>query len=174
MSEQVLSRKKLEKAEDNLRLALSAARLGTFDMDLERGTMEWDERCRMLFGITHIKPVSYEKDFTEGLHPEDRDRVLINIQNVFRKDISNGNYDVEYRTVGQEDDKIRWVRAMGKAYFDDLDRPVRFIGAVLDVTESKLDELRKDDFIGIVSHELKTPLTSLNAYTQILEGRDHS
>lgn len=38
-----------------------------------------------------------------------------------------------------------------------------------DITEKKLDEVRKNDFIGMVSHELKTPLTSLNAYLQMLQ-----
>jgi two-component system sensor histidine kinase VicK len=37
----------------------------------------------------------------------------------------------------------------------------------LDITEQKLDELRKNDFIGMVSHELKTPLTTIKAYTQV-------
>ena len=36
-----------------------------------------------------------------------------------------------------------------------------------DITERKLDEGRKNDFIGMVSHELKTPLTSLNAILQV-------
>lgn len=36
-----------------------------------------------------------------------------------------------------------------------------------DITEKKLDENRKNDFIGMASHELKTPLTSLNAILQV-------
>ena len=46
---------------------------------------------------------------------------------------------------------------------------VVFIAFVLDITERKRLEERKDEFIGIASHELKTPLTSIKGYTQILE-----
>lgn len=40
-----------------------------------------------------------------------------------------------------------------------------------DVTERVVREQQMEDFIGIASHELKTPLTSLKAYTQVLEMR---
>jgi PAS domain S-box-containing protein len=40
-----------------------------------------------------------------------------------------------------------------------------------DITDRKNLERQKDSFIGIASHELKTPITTLSAYTQILEKR---
>jgi len=102
------------------------------------------------------------------LHPEDRERIRLIIEDVLDKSKSDGNYDVEYRTVGVEDKKIRWVRAMGKAIFDDENKPMRFIGTVLDITAQKQEEFRKNDFVAIVSHELKTPLTSMYGYIQIM------
>ncbi len=164
--------RQLEEAYEQIRLSKEAAALGMFDMDLKLGTMEWDTRCRELFGISHDGPVSYEHDFLPGLHPEDKDRIGRLIDNLFIKEISNGDYDVEYRTVGFEDGKIRWVRAKGKVFFNEKNEAVRFIGSVLDITDSKRDEERKNTFVGMVSHELKTPLTTITAYIQMLKGRE--
>lgn len=142
VTEQVAARQELEekkqqlqRALEQVRLSKEAAELGTFDMDLVSGTLHWDDRCRTLFGISHQNPVTYEKDFAGGLHPDDRDRILNVIEGLFVKSISNGDYDVEYRTIGAEDGIIRWVRAKGKVYFNDQDKPVRFIGSVLDITD---------------------------------------
>lgn len=40
-----------------------------------------------------------------------------------------------------------------------------------DISEKKRDEQRKNDFIGMASHELKTPLTSLSAILQVLDQK---
>jgi two-component system sensor histidine kinase VicK len=161
----------LERAYEQARLSKEAAQLGTFDMDLVKGTMEWDERCRLLFGISHNKKVSYENDFLPGLHVLDQERINNIIRRAFIRSESKGDYDVEYRTVGAEDKQLRWIRAKGKVFFNDQDEPIRFIGSVLEITNEKLNEIRKNDFIGMVSHELKTPLTSLKAYVQVLNAR---
>jgi two-component system sensor histidine kinase VicK len=171
VTDQVNSRSQLVSAYEQARLSKEAAELGTFDLDMEKGTMEWDARCRLLFGINHNDDVTFEKDFTQGLHPEDRERILAIIETVFNKSVSNGVYDVEYRTIGIEDKCLRWIRAKGQAYFDANDKPIRFIGSVLEITEQKEDELRKNDFIAMVSHELKTPLTSLTALIQVTQTK---
>ncbi|WP_316771476.1 PAS domain S-box protein [Pedobacter frigiditerrae] len=141
VSEQVRARKELEKTYEQIQLSKTAAQLGTFDLDLEKGTMEWDERCRKLFGIAHMNPVTYEQDFVQGLHPEDKERIIKIIDELLTGKKPDGNYDVEYRTLGQQDQQLRWVRAKGKVYYENS-KPKRFIGSVLDITNQKQNEQR--------------------------------
>jgi PAS domain S-box-containing protein len=172
LEEQVAFRtKELQTAYEQVALSKQAAQLGTFDMDLINGTMEWDRRCRELFGVSHDDQVTYEHDFLTGLHPDDRERVGKLIERLFDPTQSDGDYDVEYRTIGVADGRLRWVRAKGKVYFNDSGKAHRFIGSVLDVTDKKNEEQLRNSFISMASHELKTPLTSLRGYLQILKAK---
>lgn len=142
VTDQVVARRDVERAFEQARMAKEAAMLGMFDMDLIKGTMEWDKRCRELFGVPLTGEVTYQRDFAEGLHPDDRERALSEIERVFDKKDLNGNYDIEYRTIARDDGRLRWVHAKGKAYFDENDQPVRFIGTVMDITSQKEDEAK--------------------------------
>lgn len=171
VTEHISDRKELERAYEQARLSREAAQFGTFDHDLVNGRMEWDERCRQMFGITHQRPLNMEKDLIGGMHEDDRDRMIGLIKHTLDQQKSNGDYDAEYRTIGAEDGKTRWIRAKGKVFFNEYGVPLRFIGAVLDITAQKENEIRKNDFISMVSHELKTPLTSLKAHVQVLNRK---
>jgi len=48
-------------------------------------------------------------------------------------------------------------------------RIVKWAGTFTDIEDQKLAAQKKDEFIGIASHELKTPLTSIKAYLQLLQ-----
>jgi len=157
VTEMVNDRMEMEKTQDTLKAAVTSAQLGTFDLDIKAGQLKWNDRCRRLFGISDEQEVTYEGSFLAGLHPQDLQRVEAHIAEVFDKSVNNGNYDIEFRTIGVEDQRLRWIRAIGQAYFDQEDKPVRFVGSALDITEQKENELRKNDFIGMVSHELKNP-----------------
>ncbi len=173
---QVLARRRIEGSEaalesalEQARLSKEAAELGTFDMDLVRGTMHWDDRCRTLFGISHHGPVTYEKDFAQGLHPEDCERILHHIEQLFVKSALNGNYDVEYRTVGAEDGITRWVRAKGKVYFSADEKPLRFIGSVLDITQQVEARLEVANLVAQRTRELAAANETLLALNKELE-----
>jgi len=79
--------------------------------------------------------------------------------------------DIEYPINLPLDHKPRWVRTIGNVVYNEEDKPVYFAGLLNDVTIHKEDEIRKNDFIAMASHELRNPLTTLQGYIQLLGSR---
>ena len=172
VTELVKSRQLLIASEESLRLAISAAELGTFDKDLKTGRFFWDQRTKELFNIDHDNLPTYDGDFLPGIHPDDRERIDLHMKEfTMVEQRSNGTFDVEYRTQSPLDGRIRWIRSKGKVYFNAEHTPQRFIGTVIDITEQREAEMSKSDFVSIASHELKTPLTTIKAQVQLLLRR---
>ncbi|MGF1923030.1 MAG: PAS domain S-box protein [Bacteroidia bacterium] len=96
---------------------------------------------------------------------EDREKVK---QKFLRANVHQQVFEVEFRIV-HVDGTLHWCVATGKPQYDKENQFIGYIGACVDITEQKHLQQQKDDFIGIASHELKTPVTSIKAYTQILE-----
>lgn len=138
ITEQKKAREKLTESEERLRIAIESAELGTWDFKPETGVLRWDNRTKELFGLSPNAHVDYSI-FLSGLHPDDRQHVDDTVQNSFQPE-SGGAYDIEYRTIGIEDKKLRWIAAKGRAFFNDEGKVFRFIGTVLDITEKKIAE----------------------------------
>lgn len=64
---------------------------------------------------------------------------------------------------------MHWIDVQGQVLRDQQGQPVRMLGVVTDITERKQLEQQKDSFLSMVSHELKTPLTSLQGFTQLMQ-----
>jgi PAS domain S-box-containing protein len=128
----------LRQREEQLRLATDAAEVGLWDVDLATDTLFWPARVKAMFGISAHVPVTMA-DFYAGLHPDDKERVGA----AFALALDAGTrtvYDVEYRTIGKEDGKIRWVAAKGRGIFDDKGACTRVIGTAIDITDRKRGE----------------------------------
>lgn len=127
----------LAKAEQTLRLAVRATKLGLWDWDPIRNEGAQDERCREIFGGGGLDFESWR----ECLHPEDRDRAM----QVFEAALgpqSTGTFVNEYRII-RPDGQMRWVSGFGAVIFETRDGrrvPVRVVGANLDTTEIKRNE----------------------------------
>lgn len=64
-----------------------------------------------------------------------------------------------------------WLIIKSAAILDANNKPYMVTNTIQDITRLKELEQRKDDFISIASHELKTPITSIKGFTQILQNR---
>ena len=140
-----MAEKSLGEVADAYRLALEAAELGTWDLDLKRKVYSGDERCRRLFGVTEAETLSIAKTL-KAIHPDDRNRVLKITRSVLDPS-SGGRYKAEYRTV-LPDGSVHWVHARGQAFFAGEGagrKPVRFTGTVMDITERKKIEQALDE-----------------------------
>ncbi|MFN6566861.1 PAS domain S-box protein [Dendronalium sp. ChiSLP03b] len=179
----------LRDSENRFRMALEAAQLGTWDWNLITNQLIWDEGCKAMFGLPPEAQSSIEVFFA-GLHPDDRERLEQVVQWTLNPK-SSGKYDVEYRTIGIQDGVERWIAARGQAYFDAADNPQRFVGTVLNITEQKRIQTEreqlltreqaareaadranriKDEFLAVLSHELRSPLNPILGWTQLLQN----
>lgn len=103
--------------------------------------------------------------WTNAIISEDREKA----GDKFMADLANrSGYEVEFR-INHVDGTIHWCVATGRPQYDNNNTFSGYIGAAMDITEQKMLQQQKDDFIGIASHELKTPVTSIKAYAQVLE-----
>ena len=131
----------LARSEEQLRLAAEHAEIGLWDVDNIAGSLYWSE-VREAFGITHEGPVSLEHDFFPGLHPDDRERTAA--ANADANDPQKrALYDVENRTIGQEDGIERWVHAKGRGVFDESGTCLRVLGTAVDITSLKRSQVRE-------------------------------
>lgn len=127
-----------KRTQELLRLATDAAEIGLWDVDVVRGTLFWDARCKAMFGISPDVAVSMD-DFYGGLHPEDREATTQAYLAALDPD-QRAAYDVEYRTIGKEDGLVRWVAAKGRGIFDRYGRCVRTLGTTIDITSRRENE----------------------------------
>ncbi len=117
-----------------VRLAVAAAKLGTWDYTPDRDEIVWTTGGRP---ETSEKRTSYET-FMARVHPVDRARMEPAMRAAMAPG-SNGTFSAEYRLV-QRDGAVRWMATRGQSFFRD-GRCHRFVGVIQDITDRKTAEV---------------------------------
>ena len=101
------------------------------------------------------------------IHPEVYEKVLVR----WEESLRTGNpFEMEYQFLDPNNPgAYRWFLGRAIPAYDDDGNIKQWIGTFTDIDDFKQLQTQKDNFLGIASHELKTPLTSLKIYTQFIE-----
>lgn len=129
------TRKAIQESEERLRMAIESTKLGTWDYNPVTGELNWSDECRSIYQFPKDKKIDFEI-FTEHIFSEDKEYALREIQRSMDPS-GSGQYDITYRIIRYTDRSPRWIKATGKVYFNHHHQADRFIGTVVDITESR-------------------------------------
>ena len=105
--------------------------------------------------------------FWDFVHPDSVDLVRKTWTETVENDVP---YQIEYQLRDPRNgEAYRWFLARAIPLYDDFGTIKMWVGTCTDIHDFKQLQKQKDDFLGIASHELKTPLTSLKLYAQFIE-----
>ncbi|HET8844552.1 MAG TPA: ATP-binding protein, partial [Ktedonobacteraceae bacterium] len=165
VTEQVLARQKVEESEARFRtLADNMSQLAW--MADEVGEIFWYNKRWYDYTGTTLEEMK-EQGWQKVHHPEHLQRVVEKLLASFQ---TGEKWEDTFPLLGK-DGAYRWFLSQAVPIKDEQGNVTRWFGTSTDVTEQKRLEQQKDDFLGIASHELKTPVTSIKAYAQLLERR---
>ena len=165
--ERAASEANLRASEEQLRLAIEAAEIGLWDVDLVADTLYWPPRVRAMFGVSDGVAISMS-DFYDGLHPDDRDETTKAFLAACDPQ-QRALYDVEYRTIGKEDGVVRWVAAKGRGVFEN-GRCLRVIGTAIDITARKRTEQALRDLNETLERRIAQGLAERKLLADVLQN----
>jgi PAS domain S-box-containing protein len=161
VTDQVTARRIIEESEERLRLAQTAAQIGTWEWDPVHDTRTLSAELHRIFGTNPNDP-QYRQVWESRVHPADWQRVQDHTEAGYR----DGSMEFEYRYHHPEHG-LRWFYCKGRRLRDDS----RMVGVLLDITDRKqVEEARhrlaaivesSDD--AIISKDLGGIVTSWNA-----------
>jgi PAS domain S-box-containing protein len=125
----------LETSEERLRLAMDGAGMGTYDVNLQTGTVA--------LSATHLRLLGYRATsgrettidlWRSWIHPDDLAHVLEARERARQR---RSAYSVEYRIKRADNGVIAWLAVFGRFYYSESGEAVRFIGVAFDITRRK-------------------------------------
>ncbi|WP_445268195.1 hybrid sensor histidine kinase/response regulator [Tolypothrix sp. LEGE 11397] len=177
----------LRESEERLRLALTATNQGLFDLNVQTGDGVVSPEYAQMLGYEPEQFQETNAQWRDRLHPDD----LASTYQAY-EDYIAGKIDIyraEFR-LRTKSGAWKWILSIGKIVsWDSQGQPLRMLGTHTDITERKLSEAErerllereqaargeaetanriKDEFLAVLSHELRSPLNPILGWSQLL------
>ena len=165
----ISDRKKAEEelriSEERLRLAMEAAKAGTWEWDVLRNENFWSDEAWALYGLEpHSLPPTFET-WRGTVHPDDLEAA----ERALWDAASNGtDMNLEWRTCDSQGNE-RWLMSRGRPVCDENGQAVHYRGIVLDITERKLAEQALHELKNSLEIRVKERTAELEEANSVLE-----
>jgi PAS domain S-box-containing protein len=172
---------RLRRSEERRSIALSAGNMGSWEIDVASGHVEWDDGPYRIFGVDAADFHPTLERIEKMIHPDDRDKQALSA--IVAQD--GPRFEVEFRVV-RPNGEVRWCYGAGVVTRDAAGNAVRLNGVIVDITERKRAEERLVLLAREVDHRAKNTLAvvlsvlrltraaTVDTFVTTVEGRVHA
>jgi PAS domain S-box-containing protein len=136
ITDQRTAEEALRAGEERLRLAQSAARMGTFEWNIQTGENIWTSELEALYGLPAGSFGGTQAAFERLLHPDDRGRVVELVDESMKAEQPTKG---EWRVIWP-DGSVHWIAGRWQVFMNKSGEPSRMVGVNVDITERKVTE----------------------------------
>lgn len=164
ITERIKAINRIRESEARFERAIRGTNDGIFDWNTQTNEVFLSNSFKVLMGYTESEITPTFEGWKSMLHPDD---VALVRQEINAHLKNKKPYDVNYR-LRHKDGYYIWINARGQAEWDEQGIPTYFSGSMIDISEKKRLEELKNEFVYVVTHELRTPLSALRGALDML------
>jgi PAS domain S-box-containing protein len=156
--------KQVSESLNALKQAQTIANFGSWEWDIKKDKVYWSEELCRIFNVKNNgSEIGYDQ-YIKMLHPDDRKLAQDMIAKAIKK---RKPYSFEHRII-KSGGSMRYLHGKGQPILDSRGKVVKLIGTAQDITDAKLLEEARNDFVALASHQLRTPATGVKQYLSLL------
>jgi len=143
----------------------SLANLGTWQWDIDMNKIVWSDVLYHIYGVRKGEFVPTLESLTGLIHPEDVEKVRQNIQSV----LASGKGMISEDRIICPDGEVKYLKTWTQLITGENNRPVKMIGACLDITKAKTTQEKMEKIAWMQSHVIRAPLARLLGLVYLLQ-----
>lgn len=164
--ERLQAEEALKTSSERLQLALEGSALGLWDWRIDTGKTYYSPQWKAMLGYEEWELANIYDTWERLVHPEDLPDTLEILRAHLQGEIPV--YQAEFRMATKQGE-WKWIFVRAKIFaWDEEGNPLRMTGTHKDISDRKAIERMKDEFISVISHELRTPMTSVRGALGLL------
>jgi len=137
ISERKQAEAALRESEERWQLAIAGTEEAIWDWDITTNQTFRSDRWFELLGYQRYELSNWDDEWSKRIHPDDYERVIV-AQTAYLQQQAD-SYSVEYR-LRRQDGNYGWFRSRAKAVWDESGNPIRLVGSLGDINDSKATE----------------------------------